>query len=278
MIFAVNSERSVYGVPNASMISTMWDWFNSKLPGDGSIKINDLSSETSIIALQGPESMIILEKVLGRENIVSRFSCQYIIENNLGIDGWIQGTGYTGERGVEIFIPNEDAPKLWNSLIENGATPVGLGARDTLRLEKGYLLSGQDFLWPGLGISPEIDIPEGFLSRNSTETNVPFGLNLEHEFIGKDFVVKSIDYNVKWRGLVCQEKGPKPRPGHAVFDGPEESANKLGYVTSGGPSPSLNNTGIAMGYLVGVSLGQEVWIQASSRRRVKSIIVTTPFI
>ena len=260
------------------MISTMWDWFNSKLPGDGSIKINDLSSETSIIALQGPESMIILEKVLGRENIVSRFSCQYITENNLGIDGWIQGTGYTGERGVEIFIPNEDASKLWNSLIENGATPVGLGARDTLRLEKGYLLSGQDFLWPGLGISPEIDIPEGFLSRNSTETNVPFGLNLEHEFIGKDFVVKSIDYNVKWRGLVCQEKGPKPRPGHAVFDGPEESANKLGYVTSGGPSPSLNNTGIAMGYLEGVSLGQEVWIQASSRRRVKSIIVTTPFI
>ena len=278
MIFAVNSERSVYGVPNASMISTMWDWFNSKLPGDGSIKINDFSNETSIIALQGPESMIILEKVLGRENIVSRFSCQHIIENNLGIDGWIQGTGYTGERGVEIFIPNEDASKLWNSLIENGATPVGLGARDTLRLEKGYLLSGQDFLWPGLGISPEIDIPEGFLSRNSTETNVPFGLNLEHDFIGKDFVVKSIDYNVKWRGLVCQEKGPKPRPGHAVFDGPEESANKLGYVTSGGPSPSLNNTGIAMGYLEGVSLGQEVWIQASSRRRVKSIIVTTPFI
>ena len=194
MIFAVNSERSVYGVPNASMISTMWDWLNSKLPGDGSIKINDLSSETSIIALQGPESMNILEKVLGRENIVPRFSCQYIIENNLGINGWIQGTGYTGERGVEIFIPNEDASKLWNSLIENGATPVGLGARDTLRLEKGYLLSGQDFLWPGLGISPEIDIPEGFLSRNSTETNVPFGLNLEHEFIGKDFVVKSIDY------------------------------------------------------------------------------------
>ena len=278
MIFAVNSERSVYGVPNASMISTMWDWFNSKLPSDDSIKINDLSGETSIIALQGPESMIILEKVLGRENLVSRFSCQYIIENNLGINGWIQGTGYTGERGVEIFIPNKDASRLWSSLIENGATPVGLGARDTLRLEKGYLLSGQDFLWPGLGISPEIDIPEGFLSRNSTETNVPFGLNLEHEFIGKDFVVKSMDSNVKWRGLVCQEKGPKPRPGHAVFDGPEESANKLGYVTSGGPSPSLNNTGIAMGYLEGVSLGQEVWIQASSRRRVKSIIVTTPFV
>ncbi len=278
MIFAINSKNSVFGVPNASMISTMWDWFNSKLPSDGSIKINDFSNETSIIALQGPESVSILRNVLGKENVVSRFSCQNIVENDLGITGWIQGTGYTGERGVEIFIPNNQAASLWDALINSGAIPVGLGARDTLRLEKGYLLSGQDFLWPGLGIKSESNIPEGFLFRNSAETNVPFGLNLDHDFIGKEAVIKSMNSGARWFGLVCQERGPNPRPGHMVFDGPSDSAKKVGYVTSGGPSPSLNKTGIAMGYFEGVSMGQELWIQASSRRRVKSIIVPTPFV
>jgi aminomethyltransferase len=278
MIFAINSEKSVFGVPNASMISTMWEWFNSKLPKDGSVRINDMSNETSIIALQGPESISILRDVLGEENTVSRFSCQDIGKNNLGITGWIQGTGYTGERGVEIFLPNEQASILWDSLINSGAIPVGLGARDTLRLEKGYLLSGQDFLWPGLGIKPEIQFPEGFLSRNSVETNVPFGLNLDHDFIGKESVIESLSSGARWLGLVCQERGPNPRPGHIVFDGPGDSAKKVGYVTSGGPSPSLNKTGIAMGYFEEVSLGQELWIQASSRRRIKSIVVQTPFI
>ena len=260
------------------MISTMWDWFNSKLPRDGSVRIKDLSSETSIIALQGPESVSILRDVLGEENNVSRFSCQNIAKNNLDITGWIQGTGYTGERGVEIFIPNSQASILWDSLINSGAIPVGLGARDTLRLEKGYLLSGQDFLWPGLDIQPDIQIPEGFLFRNSVETNVPFGLNLDHDFIGKESVIKSLNSGSRWLGLVCQERGPNPRPGHMVFDGPGDSAKKVGYVTSGGPSPSLNKTGIAMGYFEDVSLGQELWIQASSRRRIKSIVVKTPFV
>ena len=278
MIFAINSENSVFGVPNASMISTMWEWFNSKLPSDGSIKINDFSNETSIIALQGPESVSILKNVLGEGNVVPRFSCQDIVENDLGITGWIQGTGYTGERGVEIFIPNNQAAILWDSLISSGAIPVGLGARDTLRLEKGYLLSGQDFIWPGLGIESESNLPEGFLFRNSAETNVPFGLNLDHDFIGKESVINSMNSGARWCGLVCQERGPNPRPGHMVFDGPTDSANKVGYVTSGGPSPSLNKTGIAMGYFENVSMGQELWIQASSRRRVKSIIVSTPFV
>ena len=278
MIFAINSEKSVFGVPNASMISTMWDWFNSKLPRDGSVRIKDLSSETSIIALQGPESVSILRDVLGEDNNVSRFSCQNIAKNNLDITGWIQGTGYTGERGVEIFVPNSQASILWDSLINSGAIPVGLGARDTLRLEKGYLLSGQDFLWPGLDIQPDIQIPEGFLFRNSVETNVPFGLNLDHDFIGIESVIKSLNSGSRWLGLVCQERGPNPRPGHMVFDGPGDSAKKVGYVTSGGPSPSLNKTGIAMGYFEDVSLGKELWIQASSRRRIMSIVVKTPFV
>jgi len=278
MIFAVASDHRVLGVPNASMISTMWDWFQSNLPEDGSIEIRDLSEDTSIIALQGPESSSVLENVLGFENVVSRFRCQEISPNNLGITGWIQGTGYTGEKGVEIFIPNNQAAKLWSSLVGSGAIPVGLGARDTLRLEKGYLLSGQDFLWPGLSINPEVEFPEGFLARNSAETNIPFGLNLDHDFIGKEYVTQSMTEGSKWHGLLCQEKGPFPRPGHRVLDGPDDNARLVGYVTSGGPSPSLNRVGIALAYLDGVVLGQELWIQTSSRRKVRSVIVKTPFV
>jgi len=278
MIFAVDSDNRVLGVPNASMISIMWDWFQSNLPDDDSVTMRDLSDDTSIIALQGPEASSILEIVLGDANLVNRFRCQEISANDLGITGWIQGTGYTGEKGVEIFVPNVQAPKLWDALLNSGALPVGLGARDTLRLEKGYLLSGQDFLWPRLGIDSEISFPEGFLARNSAETNVPFGLNLDHEFIGKKSVLESMNSGAKWHGLLCQEKGPSPRPGHMVCDGPENDANIVGYVTSGGPSPSLNRTGIALGYLEGVVLGQELWIQASPRRRIRSIIVKPPFI
>ena len=72
---------------------------------------------------------------------------------------------------MEIFVPNDQANLLWRQFIESGSelglAPVGLGARDTLRLEKGYLLSGQDFHWPGLGELADSNLPEGFLSRDS---------------------------------------------------------------------------------------------------------------
>ena len=240
-----------------------------------SIKINDLSNETSIIALQGPESVAILRNVLGEENIVSRFSCQKIVKNDLQITGWIQGTGYTGERGFEIFIPNNQAANLWESLIKFGSTPVGLGARDTLRLEKGYLLSGQDFLWPGLGIDPEIHFPEGFLNRNSVETNVPFGLDIEHDFIGKFRVISHDGGDHRWWGIMQLEKGPFPRGGKEVED---LDGNLIGKLTSGAPAPSLDRAGIGMGYIKSVSPGDEVVIVASPKKKLRAKIVRPPFI
>ena len=152
-----------------------------------------------------------------------------------------------------------------------GLVPVGLGARDTLRLEKGYLLSGQDFLWPGLGEVAEEPLPEDFLTRDIAETAVPFGLDLEHEFIGKSRVLESIESGDKWHGLECLERGPAPRPGHIVLSSDEDDAEVVGRVTSGAPSPSKDRTGIAMAYLRGVDPGSEVWIQASPRRRVRAL-------
>ena len=275
MIFAVSRQDEVLGVPNSTMVATMYGWLHSHLPEDNSIEIEDLSGETSIIALQGPESSSVLIETLGEDNAVGKFKSREILENDLQITGWIQGTGYTGESGVEIFVPNEQAPMLWDSLCsKNAVTPVGLGARDTLRLEKGFLLSGQDFLWPELGAS--VNLPANFLARTSLETSVPYGLDLSHNFIGKEALVESDKSPFRWRGMLCLDRGPSPRLGHAVYDGPDEGANLVGHITSGGPSPSLEMSGIAMGYLT-QSEG-EVWIQSSKKRRVRSVIKEPPFI
>lgn len=271
MIFAVVSDSEILGVPNASMIGVMWDWFTSHLPNDGSVVLENLSDEMSIMALQGPDAKALLSAVLGDSNHVGRFKWQRIGENPLGIEGWIQGTGYTGEAGYEIFVPNDQAPLLWRHLIESGSVPIGLGARDTLRLEKGFLLSGVDFCWPPLS---EVD-DATFLTRDSWETNVPFGLDLEHEFVGKHRVVSHDEGDARWWGIRYLEKGPLPRPGKQVttLDGAP-----LGMLSSGAPAPSLDNVGIGIGYLQSVNEGDEVLIVASPRKSVKAVVVRPPFV
>ena len=121
-------------------------------------------------------------------------------------------------------------------------------------------------------------MPEVFLTRDTAETAVPFGLDLEHDFIGKSRVSNSIDFGDRWHGLECLERGPAPRPGHVVLSSDDDDADVVGRVTSGAPSPSKQRTGIAMAYLRGVSLGNEVWIQASPRRRVRALVMRPPFI
>ena len=273
MIFCVVSETEILGVPNASMIDHMWDHFHTHI-ADG-ISIENISEETSILALQGPESPHILGTILGEENVVRHFQGQAISENSRGITGWIQGTGYTGERGFEIFVPNGQVKALWDALLDNGGhgiSPVGLGARDTLRMEKGFLLSGQDFCHPDLGGS------EG-LSRDTAETFVPFGLNMDHEFIGKPRVAatkaRHLDGGgIKWLGLKATGKGPFPRMGHAVL----KDGVQIGTITSGGPSPSLGKVGIGLAYLEGVEVGEEVEIAVNPRRNLPAVVVRPPFI
>ena len=281
MIFAIVSDTEILGVPNASMIPTMWKWFNSHIPKNGDITIEDLSPQTSILALQGPAAPQICASILGPKNVVGHFKWQQIENNELGISGWIQGTGYTGERGFEIFIPNEQVELLWESLLsthnETGIVPVGLGARDTLRMEKGYLLSGQDFIWEGLELGTPEPFPIGFLNRGTIETNVPFGLELEHDFTGKEKMIERGSSNVKWRGMKVLDKGPFPRTGSRILMN-DENETQIGWITSGGPSPSLGRMGIGIGYVVGVELGDIVLIAPNPKRRLRAEIVSMPFL
>ncbi|MCH2359328.1 MAG: hypothetical protein MK235_07450, partial [Candidatus Poseidoniales archaeon] len=184
----------------------------------------------------------------------------------------------------EIMVANEAAPSLWRALLESGAEhdicPVGLGARDTLRLEKGFLLSGQDFLWPPLADAGEHAVDPSLLARDSWETNVPFGLHLGHEFLGKQRVVAAAaageqGEGVRWWGVRQLERGPFPRPGAQVLDGEGE---QIGTITSGGPSPSLGRVGIGMGYISGVTEGDEVLIAPNPRKQVRAVVVRAPFV
>ena len=280
MIFAVSSEEAIYGVPNASMVDVVREWLTLQNPCEMGIKITDLSNQTSILALQGPQAPRIAKLVFGERGYPGRFRCGTIPDNPWGFKGWIQGTGYTGEEGVEIFIPNEIATDVWNVIMEQGAdlgvTPVGLGARDTLRLEKGYLLSGQDFLWPGLGDDHVGPLPAEYLSRTTLETNIPFGLNLDHNFVGKDAMIRGKATNSLWMGLMCTGKGPSPRTGHEVHSSPGEDS-LVGFVTSGAPSPSLG-VGIGMAYMENVAEGDTVFIKTSPRRLIEAKVKAPPFV
>ena len=270
MIFAVVSDTEILGVPNASMIGIMWDWFQKCSPEKFGVTIENLSPDVSIVALQGPQSKEQLDIAFGEGQHVGRFKWSSLSENKLGVEGWIQGTGYTGEAGYEIFVPNNLVAKVWRALVAAGATPVGLGARDTLRLEKGYLLSGVDFLWPGLDDGSHI-----FLARDSWETNVPFGLDIGHEFIGRNRVINHAASDERWWGIKYLERGPLPRPGKDVL---AMDGSKIGQLTSGAPSPSLGNTGVGIGYISGVREGDEVLIAASPRSSVKAVIIRPPFV
>jgi len=271
MIFAVVSEEEILGVPNASMIPVMLDWFSRHLPEDGSVQIEDLSDATAILALQGPQAKAILTSVLGEGAHVGRFRWGPLDGAALGIEGFLQGTGYTGEAGYEIMLSGEHAVTLWRALLEAGATPVGLGARDTLRLEKGFLLSGVDFLSPALASTEE----EAFLARDSWETNVPFGWGSEHDHVGSSRWRSHEDSDARWWGVRYVEKGPLPRPGKPVttLDGAP-----IGRLTSGAPAPSLDNVGIGIGYMAGVKEGDEVLVQANPRKSVRAVVVRPPFV
>ena len=139
-------------------------------------------------------------------------------------------------------------------------------------MEKGFLLSGQDFCHPDLGGDEDS-------SRDTAQTFVPFGLNLDHDFIGKARVEATKSEHlagrgIKWLGLKATGKGPFPRMGHAVV----KDGVQIGTITSGGPSPSLGKVGIGLAYLDGVEVGDEVEIVVNPRRNLPAVVVRPPFI
>jgi len=214
-------------VLNASNTSKDIEWLNSKIM-DG-VNIKDLKHEMTLLALQGPKSQQILQKIcdidlkkLGHHKIAKS-----LISN---IESLISRTGYTGEDGFELFFDRSKAETIWNKLVGLGAVPCGLGARDTLRLEAGMPLYGHEY---NEGITP-------------LETGFSFAVKLEKgDFIGRDSLVvhKEEGFSKRLVGIKLNETGI-PRQGQKIFKG----GKMIGYITSGTMSPTLK-VPIGMGYV-----------------------------
>jgi len=191
---------------------------------DDGIAIDDLREATVMIAVQGPDSLAAIETVLGKKP--GRFR---LLETEFaGSPVWVAGTGYTGERGGEIAAPADAAHELFRAFLQAGVTPAGLGSRDTLRLEMGYPLWGQD-------LDPE---------TTPLEAGLGWVVNWDHEFVGKPALEQQREDGLSKTLVGFMMEGRQiARHGYRLRAG-----ESVGSVTSGNFSPTLKQ-GIGLGYL-----------------------------
>jgi len=211
------------------------------------------SEDFGAVAVQGPHTMALFHALFGED--IELPARNHIIDvpfetSNVSV----ARTGYTGEDGIEIFFPANDAVKFWSAVLEQGKTlgtkPCGLGARDTLRLEMCYPLNGSD-------LSPE---------RNPIEAGLGFFVDVSKpDFVGRDALLKTKEFSPREKlvSFRMKEKGPPPRPHYAVF----RNGERIGEVTSGTLSPSLN-WGIGMAYVSSAhaKIGAEIDIEIRGQK------------
>ncbi|MEF8842958.1 MAG: glycine cleavage system aminomethyltransferase GcvT [Haloarculaceae archaeon] len=218
-------------VPNAGHDAEMYDRWTNYRDGHGlDATVENVTDGMAMFAVQGPDAA---EHVAETTDAAVRdlpfFETTYgTIE---GVETLFSRSGYTGEDGFELLCPAGDAGTVYGAF--DGVQPCGLGARDTLRLEKGFLLSGQDF-------DPEAD------PRNPFEADIGFAVDLDTEFVGRDALARVAEAGVEERltGFELLDRGV-PRHGYDIVD---TDGRIIGTVTSGTMSPTLGEP-IGMGYL-----------------------------
>ncbi|MEC8211390.1 MAG: glycine cleavage system aminomethyltransferase GcvT [Bacteroidota bacterium] len=228
LVYRIDHQRYML-VVNAANIEKDWNWLvtHNKMFG---ATLENQSEKWSLLALQGPKATPILA-TLTEATIAKIPFYSFIHDTVAGVENvLISATGYTGSGGYELYVPNAHAEKIWNSLIENGAEPCGLAARNTLRIEMGYCLYGNDI--------DDCTSPISAGLRWCTE--------FSKDFVSKDIIEqqKVVGTNTKRVGFVLNERGI-PRQGYSLKD---VAGNDIGIVTSGTQSPSLEK-GIGMGYV-----------------------------
>jgi aminomethyltransferase len=244
---------------NAANTEKIRAWL--KRHADEKAQITDLSRETAHLALQGPHSLRILEKLAGRH--YKKLKSGIVREMPL-VDRpvLVSRSGYTGEHGYEFIVPADRAGELWDALLNAGAysgiLPCGFASRDILRLEMGYLLYGND-------------INE---NRTPIEAGLAAFVDFKKEFIGRDALLKLQTDGPKERlaGFVLLDKGV-PKAGGSIFSENRE----IGLVTSGVQSPHARK-GIGLGYVISryAQPGQEIEIEVRDKE-IAAKIVDLPF-
>jgi aminomethyltransferase len=251
-------------VVNASNIEKDYNWLiSNNIEG---VEIENSSDAIAQLAVQGPFAAKALQKLTTIKLDTIKYYT-FEVGTFAGVDNVIvSATGYTGAGGFELYFYKENARQIWDAVFdagnEFGIKPIGLGARDTLRLEMGFCLYGNDI---DDNTSP-IEAGLGCITKVNDTKN----------FIGKDLVLKVKSEGVKkrLRGFKMIDKGI-PRHGYQIFN---QNNELIGEVTSGTISPVLN-IGIGMGYIHAeyASVGNEVYIQVRNKM-LKAIVVKTPFI
>ncbi len=262
-------------VPNAARTAEIEEILRQHR--DPQTEIRRFNPKVALLALQGPGSRGILEKrfswdmsKLGFYRLAffpktptsppSAGTLGPAFPDGLAASYLVSRTGYTGELGYELFAPAEEADALAESLLALGAVPAGLGARDTLRLEKGYLLSGQEF----------------HRDRSPLEAAQDRFVEFDHPFVGKAALEAERKDGPAQRlsGLLVDEPGAIPRHGTPVFDHEE----KVTEATSGGLSPGLGK-GVALAYLPArlARSGTELAVDVRGRK-VPAHVVDLPFV
>ena len=247
-------------VVNAANLDKDFKWLQQNI--EGKVQLENKSDETTLIALQGPQAEEVLSPLVTIDHTqVAYYRCQP--GAIAGHHALISRTGYTGEDGFEIYCNPRHAKDIWNALMESGKRldiqPVGLGARDTLRLEMKYALYGND-----------IDH-----TTNPFEAGLSWVVKMKKgDFIGKQALLKAKTEGLK-RKLVGFETEGRTFPRKDM--GIHRDGREIGRVTSGTFSPSLN-TGIGMGYvsIEHAKIGTQIDLDIRGKR-VSGRIVETPF-
>jgi aminomethyltransferase len=249
-----SADEEYFLVINASKIDEDVDWLTSHL-SDGATMRNE-SDQWAGMAIQGPQAEQIFARIFANETLPPRNGIATLANGSI-----VCRTGYTGEDGFEFFCPAAEGIMSWEKFIAAGAAPCGLGARDTLRLEMGFPLNGND-------LSPE---------RTPIEAGLGFFCDLEKStFTGREILAqqKSAGPQLKLTAIRCTEKSPPPRAHYPVLD---SDGRTIGELSSGALSPSLS-IGIGMAYLPAEysKIGTHLQIQVRERT-FPAEVVKKPF-
>lgn len=257
IVYQFDAQRFML-VVNAANVTKDWDWLTQHIQ-DFDVHLTDISEDTALLALQGPRAAKVLQPLTPLDLRKIAFY-HFAVGDVAGIPNVIvAATGYTGAGGFELYVNASDAERLWDAVMETGeVTPAGLGARDLLRLEMGYLLYGNDMDEHTLALEAGL----GWVTR------------FNKDFIGKTALLKAKSEGLKrrLRGMLVEDKGI-PRHGYPVVD---ETGQNIGRVTSGGHSPILQK-GIALGYLPSNFSSKRVFVQIRNKF-VQVKVVKPPFI
>ena len=260
LVYQLKDEQYLL-VVNASNIDKDWNWIVSQ--NDLDVDMKNLSDAYSLLAIQGPKAVEAMQS-LTKIDLQSIHYYHFEVGEFAGIENVIiSATGYTGSGGFEIYCKNTEAEHIWNSVFEAGAAfgikPIGLAARDTLRLEMGFCLYGNDI---NDSTSP-IEAGLGWITKFSKEFTNSENLKIQKE---NGVTKKLIAFEMQERAV--------PRHDYEIVDA---SGNPIGKVTSGTMSPSMN-IGIGLGYVTtqNSAIDSEIFIRIR-KNDVQAKVVKLPF-